>query len=815
MPEEAVVNPFAPAGKVAPEKFVGRVRELAEIKSRLSSRQNVSVVGPSRIGKSSLLSYVCQGGGEILDPATRYVYLDLQRISGESHFWQEALGALGGSGQDPDDLLDLSKKRPVVLCIDEFDKASDVRAFSVQFWQSLRSYAQEQTLSILMATSRPLKDIEPDHPTSEFANIFSITRLGELPEGEARQLIDSYLAPTGVAFDDDETAKLIAGANGHPAHLQAACRRLFDQKLARSGQDGRYEASSTFTTDAPQVDDWLWNGVYSHALADFIAHEETSPPLVIGINAPWGAGKSSLMKAVRHRLDPKCESSPSGQGLSLGELQDQLEHEETSGEPELELTGGKAFPTVWFNAWKYAKDEQLWAALVQCILRQLTERMAPMDRERFFLRLNLRRVDQDKVRFAIYQGLLARVAVPLIVLIAALIATCVSFVLSEAGWKALLGLFNGPATGPEILSGVLTLIDVAALVAVFKKWRSAKKNPASLKLADYVKRPQYDKKVGFLGELEDDLHRLQELIADQRLVIFVDDLDRCPPRKVVELIEAVNVFFGMEPCRWIFVLGLDADFVEASIESNYEKLISKLRTQESGRGVLSFGRHFLEKIVQVWLTLPAPEPAQMESYLKSVLRVPYRGKAEAPRERVEELAEELRGQAHDLDSAEAAVRERRKTLDEEDRQALEEAGQQVAAECFTERDPELRSILTEALAYLEKNPRQVKRFLNLFRLAALVDFRTRRFSEPGLPQEHCRRLAKWVALSLRFPRLARRVKVEPWMLERLEEAAPDEAAWNELAKEPGWDRLLGPEQRQLLKAGIPLHRQPIDFDVLA
>ena len=43
--------------------------------------------------------------------------------------------------------------------------------------------------------------------------------------------------------------------------------------------------------------------VYSGALVDFIRREKTHTPLTLGIDAPWGQGKTSLMKMMRTELE--------------------------------------------------------------------------------------------------------------------------------------------------------------------------------------------------------------------------------------------------------------------------------------------------------------------------------------------------------------------------------------------------------------------------------------------------------------------------------------------------------------------------------
>jgi hypothetical protein len=65
-----------------------------------------------------------------------------------------------------------------------------------------------------------------------------------------------------------------------------------------------YAAEPAIISDYWTVGDQLGYASYADAIAEFIQHEDTRPPLTIGIKAPWGAGKTSLMRMVQDRLDP-------------------------------------------------------------------------------------------------------------------------------------------------------------------------------------------------------------------------------------------------------------------------------------------------------------------------------------------------------------------------------------------------------------------------------------------------------------------------------------------------------------------------------
>jgi hypothetical protein len=76
---------------------------------------------------------------------------------------------------------------------------------------------------------------------------------------------------------------------------------------------------------------------------------------------------------------------------------------------------------------------------------------------------------------------------------------------------------------------------------------------------------------------------------DGRLVVFVDDLDRCLPEKAIEVLEAIKFFLGAPGC--VFVLGLDQDVIARGIEMKYKELGEK--KDGDGKGAIHHRRYAL------------------------------------------------------------------------------------------------------------------------------------------------------------------------------------------------------------------------------
>jgi predicted KAP-like P-loop ATPase len=103
-------------------------------------------------------------------------------------------------------------------------------------------------------------------------------------------------------------------------------------------------------------------------------------------------------------------------------------------------------------------------------------------------------------------------------------------------------------------------------------------------------------KVGLQNQVEEDLYydNLKAIETtlektEKKIVVFIDDLDRCAPDKILEVLESTKVFLDIKGI--VYVLGLNYDVVVKAIDQKYEAL-----------GVN--GRDYLEKILQIPFRIP-------------------------------------------------------------------------------------------------------------------------------------------------------------------------------------------------------------------
>ncbi|MCK5541848.1 MAG: SUMF1/EgtB/PvdO family nonheme iron enzyme [Desulfobacterales bacterium] len=84
------------------------------------------------------------------------------------------------------------------------------------------------------------------------------------------------------------------------------------------------------------------------------------------------------------------------------------------------------------------------------------------------------------------------------------------------------------------------------------------------------------------------------------LVIFIDDLDRCPRSKIISVLESIKLFMDLEGC--IFILGAANDIIANALWDTYKE----------------DANDFMGKIVQVTFNLPKIPPDDFIEYLNNL-----------------------------------------------------------------------------------------------------------------------------------------------------------------------------------------------------
>jgi hypothetical protein len=90
-----------------------------------------------------------------------------------------------------------------------------------------------------------------------------------------------------------------------------------------------------------------------------------------------------------------------------------------------------------------------------------------------------------------------------------------------------------------------------------------------------------------------------------RLIIFIDDLDRCEEKVVVALLEAIKLYLGTRRC--VFILGVDDVAVGNALKRHWQG-----RSDDDNR-------EYLEKLFQATVSVPQPSPVKLQNLIKGQL----------------------------------------------------------------------------------------------------------------------------------------------------------------------------------------------------
>jgi hypothetical protein len=453
-----------------------------------------------------------------------------------------------------------------------------------------------------------------------------------------------------------------------PTGGSIASQAISDRPLAPVASERTSTIGNQGTADkplAPGEPDALDLGVIATGLSFFLRNEKTKPPLVLAVNGRWGSGKSSLMNLLRGSL------------------------EEYGGHP------------VWFNAWHHQNDEQLLTALLETVKTQGIPPLATLAGWSFRVRLAWKRLQRYWVQLALLLvgvtvlwrvevrlrqsglsigGILSRLlnwtrdAPTKLAADRASSALAAAKALQEtartvpnpqqaAQLNAEAARFLSAATPPPthvppIVDDAISWVQDSSVLALFAAALAAIKtatrglrafatSPASLLALESGNTNAKDlqEQTSFRQQFADEFSDVTRALGrNRRMLILIDDLDRCRPEKVREVLEAVNFLVSNGEC--FVVLGMARDMVEHCVGLSFRRVVDTMpwkafdlsqedieRYLRSARLSIppgsserradltakrrAFAHLFLDKLVQIDVSIPEPTPMQKKKLFES------------------------------------------------------------------------------------------------------------------------------------------------------------------------------------------------------
>lgn len=346
-------------------------------------------------------------------------------------------------------------------------------------------------------------------------------------------------------------------------------------------------------------------------------------PLSMGICGSWGVGKSSMVNLVEKSLRAHV--------------------------------GDTSYLFVRYNAWLYQGFDDARAALLEVIARTLhehqKEKKKPLEKAKEFM---------DRIDLWRCVGLFASSAVSV-----------------AAGLPPVGAIGDVVRTGKSIFQGQASADDVVEGEKLIKGL--ADEGKGLLRPPKVLNPP---KEIQLLRDLFENV--LEE--ANVKLVVFVDDLDRCLPATLIPTLEAIRLFLMIK--NTAFVIAADDLMIRKAVAKHFDGL-----SLDDDLVI-----NYFDKLIQVPIRVPPLGTQDIRAYLFSL----YLENSAIP--------EDVRGRARSLVSKMLKETWKGTRIDRE--KVIKSLGN-----CPPELESQLEladriAPLMAASAKISGNPRLIKRFLN-------------------------------------------------------------------------------------------------------
>ena len=251
-----------------------------------------------------------------------------------------------------------------------------------------------------------------------------------------------------------------------------------------------------------------------------------------------------------------------------------------------------------------------------------------------------------------------------------------------------LGVFFLKKIGQQIVPE-----ELLKLLPTKEEWEKELTDDDAKLLIDEVSKGNTTK---FIERFREEFEKIVEGAGYLFVIVYIDDLDRCEPSRIIQCLEAVKLFVNVK--RTAFVIGADERIIEHAIEERYKHRIEK-------KTISSPYSDYMEKLIQLPYRIPRLSHSEQETYITLLLcgKMDDEKQFKAIHQKFLDFRKKDKHTKYDLKS----IRHDNRKPD------------------FGEVES-LLPILPIMTKFLNGNPRQLKRFLNTFdmrmRMAKVAGF---------------------------------------------------------------------------------------------
>ncbi|MGK0270141.1 MAG: hypothetical protein ACI88H_000776 [Cocleimonas sp.] len=312
-----------------------------------------------------------------------------------------------------------------------------------------------------------------------------------------------------------------------------------------------------------------------HSVANVLSSIITDIPdksgMMVGIFGKWGRGKTYLVNKIWDRIKEDNDK----------------------------------YYLVNYSAWKYQDTKESWAYLYENLINQYLENsktywklgwlVKPIIKTCKLIKLNI-----NKNGF-----------IPLIIFV--LLNMFYVYLSFLGGNSKLINLAISSL-------GVLFLIKVALFYIKHK-------NEAVGIINKYTKLRTYSNCLGLQAEIEKEIEILLKtwVNKDGKVILFVDDIDRCDTSKIISIIDGLRIILDNPEIhkRLVILTAIDEEILERSFEQKYKDLLHRfnnnLNKDEMDNSRNTLFKEYLEKIFIIGIKLNHLDKNEAREYLTKLI----------------------------------------------------------------------------------------------------------------------------------------------------------------------------------------------------
>jgi hypothetical protein len=247
----------------------------------------------------------------------------------------------------------------------------------------------------------------------------------------------------------------------------------------------------------------------------------------------------------------------------------------------------RSFSPVWFNAWHHQQEEQMLAALLESIRQQAVPSGWSPRGWTFRLKLLALRLHRRWVPVVLVAGLLAAAG--------AAVSHFAGNIREPA--ELLETLKSGTqAARFSVVAAIVTAL--FALSRILGGLKAFGMDPGKLlaSIAEKAKLSDLSAQTSFRHRFSSEFRDVTTALQPHTMTIFVDDLDRCEPDQVMQVMQSLNFLASSGSC--FLIVAMEEKAVKHCIQTSLKER-NFLETDPD---------RWIEKFVQIWV--PVPEPGK-------------------------------------------------------------------------------------------------------------------------------------------------------------------------------------------------------------